>query len=366
MKKIVFWLALIVCTVALIGSCAKKDDSTTTTATTSTDNTTSTLDPMTCPSDNTDCITAGWHQNELDWNAVSGATSYTIYWSTSTGVSSSSTAITGITDDNYTHTGLDNGTTYYYKGATVNSAGTGSLSDEVSATPRTAPTVAEACTSRSLTETPAGTWAGMRDDNLTSGQFFFSYRGETHVNGCTDNSTFLTESIASNIPSGTIGWKKMITMTGNTSFTLTEHWYAGPDCTKETGFFAHGYDNLTFGDNKTIAGWPYSGQPYFGYATEDNFTSESYCLLAENEATKTFIYDAYGGITVTVGTPWTQSGSGSHKYALMLNHDNISGSTKTWLHYKSHDNATQPDNWTNSDFSSSADVMYSLDNVSNQ
>ncbi len=352
-------MVLIVGIVALIGSCAKKDDSTAATAA-------STLDPPTCPSDNTDCITAGWHQNELDWNAVSGATSYTIYWSTSTGVSSSSTAITGITDDNYTHTGLDNGTTYYYKGATVNSAGTGSLSDEVSATPRTAPTVAEACTTRSLTETPAGTWSGMRDDNLTSGQFFFSYRGETHANGCTDNSTFLTESIASNIPSGTIGWKKMITMTGNTSFTLTERWYAGPDCTKETGFFAHGYDNLTIGDNKTIAGWPYSGQPYFGYATEDNFTSESYCLLAENEATKTFIYDAYGEITVTLGSAWEQAGSGNHKYALMLNLDNISGSTKTWLHYKSHDNATQPDNWTNSDFSSSADVMYSLDNVSNQ
>ena len=357
MKKINFWIALITAIIVLIGSCATDDDSS---------STSSTLDPMTCPSDNTDCITAGWHQNELDWNAVSGATSYTIYWSTSTGVSSSSTAITGITDDNYTHTGLDNGTTYYYKGATVNSAGTGSLSDEVSATPRTAPTVAEACTSRSLTETPAGTWAGMRDDNLTSGQFFFSYRGETHANGCTDNSTFLTESIASNIPSGTIGWKKMITMTGNTSFTLTEHWYAGPDCTKETGFFAHGYDNLTIGDNKTIAGWPYSGQPYFGYATEDNFTSESYCLLAENEATKTFFYDAYGGITVTLGSAWEQSGSGNHKYALMLNHDNISGSTKTWLHYKSHDNATQPDNWTGSNFSSSADVMYSLDNVSNQ
>ena len=360
MKKIVFWLALIICTVALIGSCAKKDDSSTTTATTSTDNTTSTLS---APSGV--AATLGWHQVAVDWTAVSGASSYTVYWDNATGVSASSTAITGITDDNYTHSSLDNGTTYYYKVATVNTAGTGSLSSEVSATPRTAYTVAEACTALSLTETPAGTWAGMRDDTLTSGQFFFSYRGETHVNGCTDNSTFLTESIASDIPSGTIGWKKMITMTGNTSFTLTEHWYAGPDCTKETGFFAHGYDNLTIGDNKTIAGWPYSGQPYFGYATEDNFTSESYCLLAENEATKSFFSSAHG-MTVTVGTAFTQAGSGTHKYALMLNHDNISGSTKTWLHYKSHDNATQPDNWTGSNFSSSADVMYSLDNVSNQ
>ena len=360
MKKIVFWLALIVCTVALIGSCGKKSDSTATTATTSTDNTTSTL---LAPSDVT--ATLGWHQVAVDWTAVSGASSYTVYWDNATGVSSSSTAITGITDDNYTHSSLDNGTTYYYKVATVNSAGTGSLSSEVSATPRTAYTVAEACTALSLTETPAGTWAGMRDDTLTSGQFFFSYRGETHVNGCTDNSTFLTESIASFIPSGTIGWKKMITMTGNTSFTHTEHYYAGPDCTKETGFLAKGRDNLSFGDNISIAGWPYSGQPYFGYATEDNYTSESYCVLAENEATKSFFSSAHG-MTVTVGTALIAAGSGTHKYALMLNHDNISGSTKTWLHYKSHDNATQPDNWTGSNFSSSADVMYSLDNVSNQ
>ena len=164
MKQLLFWMVLIVGIMALIGSCAKKDDSTAATAA-------STLDPPTCPSDNTDCITAGWHQNELDWNAVSGATSYTIYWSTSTGVSSTSTAITGITDDNYTHTGLDNGTTYYYKGATVNSAGTGSLSDEISGTPRTAYTVAEACSAVSLTETPGGTWVGMKDDNITVESF---------------------------------------------------------------------------------------------------------------------------------------------------------------------------------------------------
>ena len=72
-------------------SCGEKEESTTSTST-------STLDPPTCPSDNTDCITAGYYQNELDWNDVSGATGYTVYWSTSTGVSSSSTAITGITD----------------------------------------------------------------------------------------------------------------------------------------------------------------------------------------------------------------------------------------------------------------------------
>ena len=164
MKKIMFCITLIVSILALIASCGEKDESTSTT--------TSTLDPPT-----TATATGGYYQVELDWSDVSGATGYTIYWSTSTGVSSSSTAITGITDSNYTHTGLDDGTTYYYKGATVNSAGTGSLSDEISGTPRTAYTVAEACSAVSLTETPAGTWIGMKDDNLTSGQYFFSYGG---------------------------------------------------------------------------------------------------------------------------------------------------------------------------------------------
>jgi len=361
MKKLLFWMVVIVGIVALIGSCAKKDDSTAATATAAA----STLDPPTCPSDNTDCITAGWHQNAMDWNAVTGATSYTIYWSTSTGVSSSSTAITGITDDNYTHTGLDNGTTYYYKAATVNSAGTGSLSDEVSATPRAAPTVAAACTTQSTTETPGGIWGGIKDDKLTSGQFFFSYRGQTHATGCEDNTTFLTVDLASYIPSGTLGWKTINTMTGNTTWTRGVHWYADADCTKETGFFATGYDNLTMGDNITIAGQPCTdcSSTYVPYGTKLTYNEDSYCLLAENEIVKTFIYDTYGGITVTVGTAWESAGDGTSKGALMVNLDNVSSSiTDTWISFR--DGSTPPDNWTLSNGSDGADVMYSLDNVS--
>ena len=39
----------------------------------------------------------------------------------------------------YTDTGLSNGTTYFYKVAAINSAGTGALSNEVSATPTAPP-----------------------------------------------------------------------------------------------------------------------------------------------------------------------------------------------------------------------------------
>ena len=80
-------------------------------------------------------VTAGDSKVTLDWVAVSGASSYTVYWGTSTGISSSSTAITSISTDNYTHSSLTNDTTYYYKVAAVDSSGTGTLSSEANATP---------------------------------------------------------------------------------------------------------------------------------------------------------------------------------------------------------------------------------------
>ena len=69
----------------------------------------------------------------LTWNSVSGATSYTLFWDNVSGIDSSDTAITSITNDNYTHSNMDNGSTYYYKVAAVNSSGTGTLSSVASA-----------------------------------------------------------------------------------------------------------------------------------------------------------------------------------------------------------------------------------------
>jgi hypothetical protein len=69
----------------------------------------------------------------LTWNSVGGATGYTLYWDNVSGIDSSDTAITSITNDNYTHSNMDNGSTYYYKVAAVNSSGTGTLSSVASA-----------------------------------------------------------------------------------------------------------------------------------------------------------------------------------------------------------------------------------------
>ena len=95
--------------------------------------------PLSSPSDLTASGASGLVT--LDWSAVSGANNYTVYWDNSSGVSSSSTAVTSINTDNYTHSNLNNGATYFYKVAAIDSEGSrGALTSEVSAaTPLSAP-----------------------------------------------------------------------------------------------------------------------------------------------------------------------------------------------------------------------------------
>jgi fibronectin type 3 domain-containing protein len=74
-------------------------------------------------------------QVSLSWSASSGAASYKVYRGTTAGGESATAIATGVTSAFYTDTGLTNGTTYYYKVAAVNSAGTSPQSGEASATP---------------------------------------------------------------------------------------------------------------------------------------------------------------------------------------------------------------------------------------
>lgn len=74
-------------------------------------------------------------QVTLSWDAVSGATSYTLYWANAAGVTKQSGAIPTVTSP-YAHTGLTNGTTYYYAMTASNARGEGELSNEVSALPQ--------------------------------------------------------------------------------------------------------------------------------------------------------------------------------------------------------------------------------------
>jgi hypothetical protein len=216
----------------------------------------------------------------VDWTAVSGASSYTVYWGSSSGITSASTAITGITDDNYTHTGLDNDTTYYYKVATVNSAGTGSLSDEKSATPRDAPTVTEVCTGK---ETASGTVQGVTRTG-PSGTFYHSWYGASPSNGCIDNSSAISSDFASIVPSVSNSVKHALVITGDGyGFTYTWHFYSDTACAVETGFVSYSYNNLATSDNITIAGPP-DGYP--SVATKVIYKKYKLCLLAEIDTVK--------------------------------------------------------------------------------
>ena len=72
--------------------------------------------------------------NYITWNAVTGATSYKVYWGTNPGVTTSSNVMPPTSSTDYTHTGVDAGYCYYYRVAAVGQCNIESfLSTEVSA-----------------------------------------------------------------------------------------------------------------------------------------------------------------------------------------------------------------------------------------
>ena len=328
MKKLLFWMVLIGAILALLGSCMKSDD--TTTATTST---------LSAPSGVT--ATLGWYQVAVDWTAVSGASSYTVYWGSSTGITSSSTAITGITDDNYTHTGLDNGTTYYYKVATVNSAGTGSLSEEKSATPRDAPTVTEGCTDN---ETASGTLQGVTRVAV-GGTYYHSFYGEEPSDGCINADNISTVFGSSNVPSGTISIKHAIVITGNgTELTDTWHYYSDTACAVETGFNSFSYDNLAIADNITIS----SPGRYPAVATQVWYKNARVCALAETTAVETMLEAFYSGnVDIVVGTVFDSANDPDNQTTIWAVLDNISSTTLNYFYTSSpNEDNSYPSNWS--------------------
>ena len=71
----------------------------------------------------------------LSWGAVSGATFYNLYWSTTSGVTNTNGAqIIGVNTP-MNHGGLVNGTTYFYVVTAINSAGESTISSQAEATP---------------------------------------------------------------------------------------------------------------------------------------------------------------------------------------------------------------------------------------
>ncbi|RII27971.1 MAG: hypothetical protein CXR31_05935 [Geobacter sp.] len=87
----------------------------------------------------------GTNQVTVSWAAVAGATSYNLYWSTTTGVTpATGTLIANVTSP-FVHMGLTPSTTYYYVVTAVNAVGSSAPSAQVSATTSAAPLVCGTC-----------------------------------------------------------------------------------------------------------------------------------------------------------------------------------------------------------------------------
>ncbi len=80
-------------------------------------------------------VTVGNRSLTLAWDAVSGATSYKIYWNTAAGIDTNTPNTQTSSTNDFAHANLSNLNTYYYRVAAVNSVCEGPLSDEKSAKP---------------------------------------------------------------------------------------------------------------------------------------------------------------------------------------------------------------------------------------
>jgi subtilase family serine protease len=123
--------------------------------------------PATAPTVN---ATGGSGQVSLSWNSISGATSYNVKRSTTSGGEAILT--NGVTTTSYLDKNVVAGTMYYYEASAVNAGGEGPNSKEVNATPTAAPdfsvsvtpsskTVSRgSATTYAITITPSGGFTG--------------------------------------------------------------------------------------------------------------------------------------------------------------------------------------------------------------
>jgi hypothetical protein len=196
-----------------------------------------TLD-ATAPTNGTLSATAGNTQVSLSWSgftdATSGIGSYKLVYATGAAPStcSSGTQIYSGTGTSYTHTGLTNGTTYYYRACAIDNAQNTSSGSTASATPvgGTPPTVTSSSAS-SITATGA-ILNGTVNPNGTSTTAYFQY-------GTTTN--YGTTTLLQNMGSGTSGEALTQAISGLTCNTTYHYRAVGTN----TGGTTNGSD-MTF------------------------------------------------------------------------------------------------------------------------
>ena len=205
----------------------------------------------------------------------------------------------------------------------MDSSGTGSLSSEVNATPRDAPTVTEACTKK---ETASGTVQGVTRTG-PSGTFYHTWHGASPSNGCIDNSSAIS-AFSTIVPSSSNSVKHALVITGDGyGFTDTWHFYSDTACAVETGFVSFSYGPpLATSDNITISS-PSSGYP--SVATKVIYENARVCILAETAAVETKIEALYS-ISLTKGTVYDADNGSVNNTVLWTVLNNIT--TINWFY----------------------------------
>lgn len=167
---------------------------------------------------------AGSKQGDVDisWDAVAGATSYNIYWGTSTGVTKlNGTKITGVTNP-YIHEGLDLNQNYFYVVTTVIGASESDESSEVSSYPLDSGSVLSALGGDSSILLSWGDVDGANKYDL----YYADEQGVTKVTGTKiENVTSIHEHICAN---GCMHYFICVVTIGSTEYTSNEV-YGKPD-----------------------------------------------------------------------------------------------------------------------------------------
>ncbi len=116
-------------------------------------------------------------------NGGAAITGYNVYRGTSAGGESATPVATNVTATNFTDTSLTNGTTYYYRVAAVNSAGTSPQSNEASATPMavqaTVPSAPQSLAAVAANSSVSLSWSAPASDGGSAITGYNVYRGTT-------------------------------------------------------------------------------------------------------------------------------------------------------------------------------------------
>ena len=197
-----------------------------------------------------------------------------------------------------------------------------------------------------------------------SGTFYHSWYGQEPSNGCIDNSSAIS-AFSQLAASDSLGVKHATIIQGNGNAMMTSwHFYTGLGCTKQSGFISYYHDNVTVGDNITIAVNDASGYP--GEATKVLYKNNYICVLAETASQETTLETLFrGGLSLTVGTvfdsPNGTVGAMDNNTVLWTVLDNISSTTLNYFYTEDNEIAnTYPDNFTDP---GGATAWYAGDNI---